>query len=87
VTNGERSSVMKILHCIRCGGEGREIKSKYGGNDPDTWDAGPCPACDGSGNHECENRGCKNLAVGFDSDGNAMCEDCLIEEEWMERIE
>jgi len=80
-------SVMKILHCIRCGGEGREIKSKYGGNDPDTWDAGPCPACDGSGNHECENRGCKNLAVGFDSDGNAMCEDCLIEEEWMERIE
>lgn len=28
--------------CPDCGGEGRHIKSRHGGNDPDTWDAGPC---------------------------------------------
>lgn len=70
---------MAILHCIKCGGEGREYKSTYGGNDPDVWDAGRCEACDGSGNHECENRGCENPAVGFDEDGTPMCEDCLME--------
>lgn len=31
--------------CAVCGGEGRIFKSRYGGNDPDVWDAGPCPAC------------------------------------------
>lgn len=70
---------MGILHCIVCGGEGRELKSRYGGNDPDTLDAGPCPACDGSGNHTCEHGGCLNAAVGFDEDGTPMCEECLFE--------
>jgi hypothetical protein len=69
-----------ILHCIQCSGEGRIFKSKYGGNDPDVWDAGKCEACDGSGNAACENRGCENNAVGFDQDGNGpFCEDCLME--------
>jgi hypothetical protein len=46
-----------ILPCRVCGGEGREWKSKYGGNDPDVWDAGPCRVCDGSGNQTCEDCG------------------------------
>ena len=41
---------MTILSCEHCGGEGRIFKSKYGGNDPDVWDAGKCEVCDGSGN-------------------------------------
>lgn len=35
--------------CPDCGGEGRKIKSRYGGNDPDTWDAGPCERCEETG--------------------------------------
>ncbi len=61
-----------ILHCLQCSGEGRIFKSKYGGNDPDVWDAGKCEACDGSGNATCDNRG-------FDEDGNALCQECLME--------
>lgn len=69
-----------ILHCLKCSGEGRIFESKYGGNDPDVWDAGKCEACDGSGNAACENRGCENNAAGFDQDGNGpFCEDCLME--------
>ena len=69
-----------ILHCLQCSGEGRIFKSKYGGNDPDVWDAGKCEACDGSGNAVCENRGCESNAAGFDQDGNGpFCEDCLME--------
>lgn len=36
------------LLCEACGGEGRIWKSRYGGNDPDVWDAGPCPVCNGT---------------------------------------
>jgi len=68
-----------ILHCLKCSGEGRLYDSKYGGNDPDVWDIGKCEACDGSGNATCDNRGCEDPAVGFDEDGNALCEDCLME--------
>ncbi|HET6198246.1 MAG TPA: hypothetical protein VFE12_20955 [Acetobacteraceae bacterium] len=35
--------------CEGCGGEGRIFKSRYGGNDPDVWDAGRCEACEGTG--------------------------------------
>lgn len=44
----ERTFLLRVI-CERCGGDGREITSYYGGNDPDTWDAGPCQAkdCDG----------------------------------------
>jgi hypothetical protein len=70
---------MSYIPCIKCQGEGRIFKSKYGGNDPDVWDAGMCEACDGSGNHTCENRGCDDIAQGFNEDGEALCEDCLME--------
>ena len=36
------------VDCEACGGEGRIYKSRYGGNDPDVWDAGPCPECHGT---------------------------------------
>jgi len=45
---------VSILPCRSCGGEGRVYKSRYGGNDPDVWDAGPCEACSGTGNQTCE---------------------------------
>lgn len=67
------------LTCTECQGEGRKIESRYGGNDPDTYDAGQCEACEGSGNEKCHSRSCTEDAVGFDEDGNALCEDCLME--------
>lgn len=70
---------MPILPCLKCGGEGRIYKSKYGGNDPDVWDAGQCEECEGSGSAVCEARGCKEKAVAFNEDGEALCEDCLLE--------
>jgi hypothetical protein len=33
--------------CEYCGGEGQLYTSRYGGNDPDVWPIGPCPACEG----------------------------------------
>ena len=33
--------------CEHCDGDGRIIRSRWGGNDPDTWDAGPCQECEG----------------------------------------
>lgn len=68
-----------ILSCTKCNGEGRIFKSKYGGNDPDVWDAGQCEACEGSGNQTCEARGCTETAVAFNEDGEAFCEDCLAQ--------
>ena len=70
---------MSILPCPKCGGEGRKWESRYGGNDPDVWDAGPCEACNGSGNYVCDERGCTEPAVGFNDDGEALCKDCLME--------
>lgn len=68
-----------ILHCLKCSGEGRIFKSKYGGNDPDVWDAGECPECEGSGSAVCDARGCSEKAAGFNDDGEALCEDCMME--------
>ena len=70
---------MSILPCSKCGGEGRIWKSKYGGNDPDVWDAGECNACSGSGDQECEARGCSDKAVSFNDDGEALCAGCIVE--------
>lgn len=70
-----------MFPCSKCSGEGRIFKSRYGGNDPDVWDAGECNACGGSGSETCEQRGCMEPAAGFNEDGKAMCEDCLCE--WM----
>ena len=73
------------LACSKCQGEGRQFKSRYGGNDPDTWDAGECESCEGSGDQACEARGCKEPAVAFNDDGEALCEDCLAE--WMTELQ
>lgn len=70
---------MLMLPCGACGGEGRIFKSKYGGNDPDVWDAGECEACEGSGSQTCEARSCNEKAVCFNGDGEALCEDCMAE--------
>jgi hypothetical protein len=70
---------MTRLNCSHCGGEGQLYDSKYGGNDPDVWPTGECPACKGSANQICENRGCEEDAVAFDEDGKALCMDCLME--------
>lgn len=72
-------AIFSALFCETCGGEGRNYKSRFGGNDPDVWDAGPCEACDGSGNQKCEARGCSENAIAFNEDGEALCEDCFCE--------
>lgn len=68
-----------ILTCTICQGEGSIYASRYGGNDPDVYRVGPCDDCDGSGNMMCEARGCDEQAVAFNDDGEALCEDCLME--------
>ncbi len=35
--------------CGHCGGDGKIWTSRYGGNDPDVWPIGNCPACEGYG--------------------------------------
>ena len=44
---------MTAIPCTECGGTGRVIRSRYGGNDPDQWDAGACEYCDGTGQQRC----------------------------------
>lgn len=68
-----------ILACSKCEGEGSIYASRYGGNDPDVWRVGPCEDCGGSGNMICEARGCRENAVAFNDDGEALCEDCIFE--------
>jgi hypothetical protein len=67
------------LPCIKCQGEGRIFKSKYGGNDPDVWDAGKCEACEGSGNQTCDARGCEEIAEDLNDDGESLCAGCMHE--------
>lgn len=45
---------MILVLCDHCGGEGRLLRSRYGGNDPDLFDAGECPVCNGTGLEEVE---------------------------------
>jgi len=70
---------MAILFCSKCSGGGALYTSKYGGNDPDVWRTGACESCNGSGAQVCEARSCDEPAVGFNDDGEALCEDCLME--------
>lgn len=70
---------MGLLFCSSCGGEGTNYASRYGGNDPDVWPTGKCGACDGSGHQICDARGCEEPAIGFNDDGEALCEDCMFE--------
>lgn len=45
---------IRFVLCEACGSEGRILSSRYGGNDPDTIDCGPCPVCEGTGSMEIE---------------------------------
>lgn len=63
--------------CRTCGGEGRMIKSRYGGNDPDTWDAGPCENDDCDNGYEpiwCEGWRCSAPATEL-IDGEPFCDE------------
>lgn len=70
---------MGQITCQKCNGEGTLYTSKYGGNDPDVWPTGKCDACYGSGEEQCASRACIAPAVGFNDDGEALCEDCMAE--------
>ena len=67
------------IACTKCDGDGSLYTSRYGGHDPDVWRTGECPECKGSGHQVCDTRGCEELAVGFNEDGEALCEDCLFQ--------
>lgn len=75
------------LACEWCRWDGRKWGSRYGGNDPDVWDAGPCDACGGSGEHYCDDCG-KLPAVSFFTERRKtfrLCLGCHIEwlkDEW-----
>lgn len=62
---------MSLIPCMVCDGSGADA-------------LGDCPFCHGSGNHPCDNRGCSENAVAFNEDGDALCEDCLME--WMTEL-
>ena len=44
----------RYQECEACGGEGTAYTSRYGGNDPWVWAAGPCHECNGTGRVELE---------------------------------
>lgn len=75
---------MPIIPCQACGGEGRIWKSRYGGNDPDVWDAGECPNCEGSGNEPCDNCGEEAATEKLTEAGQTfnLCKPCAVE--WRE---
>lgn len=67
------------IPCEKCDATGRMFQSRYGGNDPDVWDAGRCEACEGAGliEPECESCGCHGKkAVCCDAAGVPMCAEC-----------
>ena len=76
--------MVRRIFCGKCGGEGQIYTSRYGGNDPDVWPTGQCDACEGSGDERCSKRSCASPAVGFDEDGDPLCEDCMFE--WVESM-
>jgi len=54
--------------CPVCNGEMRIWKSRYGGNDPDVFDAGPCTnemCVDGEVELQCEGWMCNRGTMGF----------------------
>lgn len=67
------------LPCRICHGEGRERRSRYGGNDPDVADVGPCKACNGSGNQTCEECGERPAIVLYQ--GYLLCQVCHLDKE------
>ena len=73
-----------ILSCHQCGGDGRERRSHYGGNDPDVWDAGPCKWCDGSGEQLCEDCGEYPATVRYTEGRDTFMLCSLCHKEWLE---
>jgi hypothetical protein len=73
-----------IIPCAACGGDGRLLKSRYGGNDPDVWDAGACLTCGGSGNQPCLDCGEHPAVASWTVRGKPylVCRSC--HEEWLE---
>ena len=72
------------LPCRHCGGEGRRWTSRYGGNDPDVTDAGPCEHCQGSGDQPCQYCETGDPAVAKWKDSRSehyLCRSC--HEEWV----
>lgn len=69
--------------CPDCDGSGRDYWSKYGGNDPDVVDRGPCKNdnCeDGEVPLFCEGWKCHEPAVRI-VDGAPLCDACAREAE------
>ena len=68
---------MSWIPCAKCGGTGSPLESTS------LWVGPPsdveCRECKGSGAAKCEKHGCSEDAAGFDDDGNALCNDCLME--------
>ena len=58
------------LACEYCAGSG----DGFGAGHPPT---AQCGFCCGSGDQKCDL--CPDNAVGFNEDGDALCEDCMIE--------
>lgn len=76
--NQNQSAVARVLPCFVCDGDGREWASRYGGNDPDVWVAGPCQACGGSGDQTCEDCGIEPAVERWRADGRTyvLCLAC-----------
>lgn len=58
--------------CPECQGSGRHYWSRYGGNDPDVVDRGPCEKCDGEGEIIVSCDDCREPAVER-IDGHPYC--------------
>jgi len=77
----------RFLECAACDGEGRDIRPRLGGNDPDTWDAGPCPECGGSGNGTCGDCGWEPAIAEWAHDGRTSRICMLCHERWLKEGE
>ena len=64
-------------HCDRCE-DGIIWKSRYGGNDPDTWRVGPCDNCEGTGVVTLFCDCCDTPAIA-ELDGTLVCREHFLE--------
>lgn len=73
-----------VLSCQTCGGDGRDWHSRYGGNDPDVWDAGPCKNCNGTGEQVCEDCGEHPAIAKYVDRGSVFLLCAACHKEWKE---
>jgi hypothetical protein len=66
--------------CTSCAGEGSIFISRYGGNDPDVWDAGPCELCDATGHTFLCCDCCPNPEATEWFQSLALCATCAAEQ-------